>query len=156
MILAIIAVTFIDLHDIINYYPRFWFEVFQYHLSHLFYIWYKLHWLAANQNLLFVFNISPMIWQKYKITENCNNKLWSRVYIRLGKSLENVWSGNSPVREVYIRESLTWRSVSRRTVLQSINFNNASKINAYVSITVLLCKGCLLKGAVHWSFRRTL
>ena len=114
------------------------------------------YWLAANQNLLFVFNISPMIWQKYKITENCNNKLWSRVYIRLGKSLENVWSGNSPVREVYIRESLTWRSVSRRTVLQSINFNNAPKINAYVSITVLLCKECLLKGAVHWSFRRTL
>ena len=48
---------------------------------------------------------------------------------------------------------MTWGSVSWGTVLQSINFNNASIVNEYVSIIVLPCKGCFLKGAVHWSFR---
>ena len=104
MIMALLPVMFIDLRDIINYYPRFWFAVVQYNLLYLFCNEYKLHWWAADQNLLFVFNISPVIWQKYKIMESCSNILWSGVYIQSGKSLGNFWSGKCPVGEMYIRK----------------------------------------------------
>ena len=57
-----------------------------------------------------------------------------------------------PGRRSVHEGSATWGSVSRGTVLQSINFNNASIINEYVSIIGLPCKGCFLKEAIHCSF----
>ena len=61
-----------------------------------------------------------------------------------------------PGRRSVHEGSATWGSVSRGTVLQSINFNNASIISEYVFIIALPCKGCFLKGAIHWPFCRAL